>query len=820
MYFFTEPNKLQTQTQAQAFGTIDINSYRLGNMFTASSSPKAFAITGGNILVQDVNGNSNLVNIVLKPFNQPELGFPKILYFIYKGILKSSLVNTNGVVAAQTNNDLTRKIWESYNLQFEKLNTPNLSPPSSPLANEILGTKYNATANGEYLTIDSDSLSIPFHHVIQPLFTVSEGDHIGDFDSSNIGIIIVTEKIGYNPPFLLARELDSRILFSPLPITPTNAQNFNRKHQKEDVLSFIDASAFFGSFTQTELNVHNGTSFEPLSGSVLYDNVISKFYNRNKIYIDLRNEHDDSLNYYENYSNSIHLSLDNSTNHTVVDYYRTGWPIFVVDASEFDVNNQDKIIKLALARGDNESPLVYYRRVYKETLGFTLPKGTEQFYTPAIANNLFPIEDLVTDNNATHIFANYYNIKIIRRINIENDGNGDYPLQGYSLFKRSYLDNLFPIFDIEIPFTNENYTNLKIYYDAHYVDKVLISQQTINNNLSDYTLRDYTASIGIASDQNHISFIAFPFKYHSNFDNNNDFLPLPSLETQTANPFLIELNERLSQVNLVRSNFLINDTETEYLRFENNRIFGGTTNLDEYSFDDVIIVTITRQEFQQLQQLKDQNFNGPYKVYLGVKNITTDVDDNLNRYTTFTFVLRGLTEVSGEIETLEVVSTLSSITNAEVLGFHSGHIFPIENPYISSNYGPRSLNGRTFHRGIDLVAQIAANTLGTDVVAVKSGTVTRLVTTEDGDGGGVRVRIRSQENPTIEYNYYHLIENSNSHLTLNQFVTQGTKIGEVGNTGSSTAPHLHFEIWNGASNRINPYSIFPELALLPYTRHR
>lgn len=70
--------------------------YRLQNLHSATSSPAAFAITQGEILVQEVSSDPSLVNVVLRPHKQPDLDLPKIEYIIYKGILKSSLVNGIG----------------------------------------------------------------------------------------------------------------------------------------------------------------------------------------------------------------------------------------------------------------------------------------------------------------------------------------------------------------------------------------------------------------------------------------------------------------------------------------------------------------------------------------------------------------------------------------------------------------------------------------------------------------------------------------------------------------------------------------------------
>lgn len=831
-YFFTEPNKLNVQT-ANGFGVIDTNEYRVGNLFSASSTPKAYAVMNGNILAQEVAGNTNILNLVLKPSEQPDLGMPRIDYIIYKGIVKSSLVGSNDVVAASTKNDLTKKIWDSHALQVQEFNIPQPAPPTNPLASEVLGLAYKASATGNYDADDDDSLNKAFYSSESTQFPVEGGDHIGDFDTTSFGIVIVFERIGFKPTFRLARELDSKITFTALGGSPTNAETFRRKHEKEDILNFVDSAAFFGAYSESGLEVFTGlelitgTEFETLTGSDLYDDVISKHLNRNKIYVDVRNEFDDSFNYYENYDNTIQWSLDNTTTLTNVNYYRSEWPVLVVLDSEFDGQNTDKVIRLSFPQGDNESPMLYYRRVYRENLGLELPAGIEQFHVTGIDNSFYDSEALITPYSGGLITSNYYNIKVIKRVNLTDDSENDFPLQGHSFFRRTYLDSLFPIFDMESPFTNANYTNLKVYYDSSYVDKCITNEAILNEDLTDYALRDYVSSMGVAADDAHRTFIAFPYKYHSNFDNNSDFIPLSGMEMENGEPFLIELNDIMSDVNLQRSHFRINGANEEYLRFENNRLDNTATDINEYSFDDVVILSLTNQQFETLEQLKQQNFTGPYKVYLGVKNVTASLDENGNKYTSFTYVLRGITEVNNDIETHEEVTTITSITDAEILGIHSQHVFPIDNPYISSNYGPRVLNGNNFHNGVDLVAQVAANTAGTPVYAARTGIIRKRVTSPDNNDAGVRVRLEADDG--LEYNYFHLQTNSNSGLPdpndpnltdEEKTVEQGTQIGTVGTTGSSTAPHLHFEIWNGTLNRINPYSVFPELALLPYTRHR
>lgn len=77
--------------------------------------------------------------------------------------------------------------------------------------------------------------------------------------------------------------------------------------------------------------------------------------------------------------------------------------------------------------------------------------------------------------------------------------------------------------------------------------------------------------------------------------------------------------------------------------------------------------------------------------------------------------------------------------------------YPIDNPYISSDYGRR--NGEK-HNGVDFVNKQKGAVDGKPVYSVTDGKVVRLVTTPDGNRAGVRVRIQAPNG--YQYNYFHL----------------------------------------------------------------
>lgn len=123
---------------------------------------------------------------------------------------------------------------------------------------------------------------------------------------------------------------------------------------------------------------------------------------------------------------------------------------------------------------------------------------------------------------------------------------------------------------------------------------------------------------------------------------------------------------------------------------------------------------------------------------------------------------------------------------------------------LSSGYGHR---WGTLHAGLDI-----ANSIGTPVKAAAPGVVISTNTPNDGKMNGygnVVLIAHSMNGTTYTTLYAHM--NSMS-VSAGDHVDTGDQIGEIGNTGQSTGPHLHFEVhrggWNAAkSNSLDPATV-------------
>jgi murein DD-endopeptidase MepM/ murein hydrolase activator NlpD len=121
---------------------------------------------------------------------------------------------------------------------------------------------------------------------------------------------------------------------------------------------------------------------------------------------------------------------------------------------------------------------------------------------------------------------------------------------------------------------------------------------------------------------------------------------------------------------------------------------------------------------------------------------------------------------------------------------------------VTSPYGWRSIG---WHGGIDF----AGLPIGTPIYSSYAGKITSIVTncpaqgyycSTCGGGGGNWVEVTSGN---IKTRYMHL---NHVQVSLGQSVNEGQQIGTLGNSGCTTAPHLHYELWiNGKQVDPAPY---------------
>lgn len=119
--------------------------------------------------------------------------------------------------------------------------------------------------------------------------------------------------------------------------------------------------------------------------------------------------------------------------------------------------------------------------------------------------------------------------------------------------------------------------------------------------------------------------------------------------------------------------------------------------------------------------------------------------------------------------------------------------WPVRGGWVSSTFGSRMhpMTGKKqFHQGVDIPGKVGAH-----VLAVAEGVVTRSQHT--GDYGWVIEIDHGDDYATL---YSH---NRKNLVLQGQTVTKGESIAEVGSTGRSTGPHVHFEV-KKKNRRINP----------------
>lgn len=123
-----------------------------------------------------------------------------------------------------------------------------------------------------------------------------------------------------------------------------------------------------------------------------------------------------------------------------------------------------------------------------------------------------------------------------------------------------------------------------------------------------------------------------------------------------------------------------------------------------------------------------------------------------------------------------------------------GYIWPAKG-VLTSGYGVR---WGKMHKGIDI-----AGPIGTPVVAAADGEVVSAGWNSGGYGKLVKVR-----HPDGSLTLY--AHNNRILVRTGETVTKGQQLSEMGSTGFSTGPHLHFEVHPQGGKAVNPIAFLPK----------
>ncbi|MCK9481727.1 MAG: hypothetical protein M0R38_08220 [Bacteroidia bacterium] len=342
MHFFTEHTILPAQEVSDKYGPDGGTSSDLYNISARFELPKgntakAFACQAGLMLVQQSSVDSDLVNVLIKPNESPK-SYLQVKYYIYRGILKSSLISGNDITPADiSNNELIARFWDenenhpdpkAYLIGFD-----NSLPDSTDIEDILL-----CTVSG----------------TVEPIY-VKEGEWFGDFGGTH-----ETEKHPIDFEVLIdnAEEVITTLGYlrngfynsdtSKYQVNVTSKSNLEKRRIREQILSFIDPAALFGMFYNEKVGfteypsgskVAKDTNNDHNTPEYIYTVFLNKFETKHTVYLDIRSDRGFSYNFYGNYddqtinNNNIKIKLGSAAV-TPQKYQTNDWPIIIISQSQ------------------------------------------------------------------------------------------------------------------------------------------------------------------------------------------------------------------------------------------------------------------------------------------------------------------------------------------------------------------------------------------------------------------------------------------------------------------------------------------------------
>lgn len=654
VFFFTDLDPLEKQVQGKEFGIVEYPVPSIEEGFRVSSIHKsnsnllnAYSILPGSILlVEDENSlktsNSGNLNLILKPTAVPNTYSPKIKYFIYRGIKKSSLIASDGLsLLPKETNALLKLTWE----QQEKINEANKTNVD-PTINH-LGIPYLRSLSDN---ISIDSLFQNEQSDFQIPFIKKSGELLAEFDPNGFSLEIIFDNSGYFPDLELLKK-DENIIRSVIESQISNPKeqlDFNR--ERSEILNYLDPCAFYGLLSTENIKYYKNGSIENLQGKEIYDTILNeKFINASKVYLDIRNEFNHSINFMSNYSDNINLLPRLNKE---IDYYRSGWPILVLETSDLNlplISKEDIEIDLFLPKGNNNDPYIYLasglltENFPDTSLGSRLIKatGVSPHSTEHIESLQLTLSSRIISGDHQFI-SNYIRIKYIKG-KFHNSSNDT--TSNHNILSSNSLDKIFKSNQLKLFYSNNPGIVINMYEDDVFID------------LSDTLSVQYIGKIGIAEDKKGgIYYFVIP----------EIFIPLDkSISTEKPLPITSgKINsdvDFLSYVANLYGNIRLGKKEIK----ENNT----TSNLFEFSTDSnkrslncqaptpfgFICLGFKKTEFESIDLSSLKN---DFDIFISLNEKQTNTDDNGYKYFEYSLGFTGYSESTSDFSTTDISSTI------------------------------------------------------------------------------------------------------------------------------------------------------------------
>ena len=595
-HFFTETGSNFNQSPGQEFGPVSNTEYLVSSIHSwgGSEDPKAFAVLGGTVRYQQDRTNTDHLVAILKVGDPTGLNGLPVQFLIYRGIKKYSLLQSDNLTLVD--------------------NTPN-----DHIVNRI---QQNSSSNPNYLSLglgikESDNqleygeIEIGNEEKLERLFynEYESGAHhvvpgviLGEFDKNGFSFEVVLESLWRGALMEDVREFPADTGHKITIDTSEDAPK--QKADREAILNYLDPVCLWSHFFENKLTTDSSGA---VSRNDLYNEVIKPYINKNRIYLDVRNENNLSLNFYDSYG-GIQLKNINDDNFETLAYSTNSWPIKIIDSSYIKTLQNDNATKihLTLPADNNDLKLcyLYHAPIFRELLEwlpFTLTfltftkdlKGKDKFLKLLVdENSSFTSEIILSSNQVddsgevpvAYYFRLFYPNDYIDQSTAGNDYIGS----------NHALDNLFHLRPLDELLKFKAGNNTRWWFDGH---MKYIKAKVPNHPRIQYSGMYKT---GVAIDESNVTLFAIPITvYESNKQPKISRLPDQISQGKTFLELLC--TDKTGDLGKSKIGIQNSNGQNRLILDIYSKHHEETNQFEAFDHDTILGITLTRTEYDHIQ---------------------------------------------------------------------------------------------------------------------------------------------------------------------------------------------------------------------------